>query len=103
MNEFINWSPERHYNIVRVDLDDRVMWIPDIIFFTQLTGEHFNAEFPAPPAILFDGLMMVLKPFKAEIVCIMDVWYFPFDKQVSYGYNYIALYLDYDILTSMLL
>ncbi|XP_075239731.1 neuronal acetylcholine receptor subunit alpha-2-like isoform X2 [Convolutriloba macropyga] len=81
MNEFISWDPAKHYNIVRVDLDDKVMWIPDIIFFTQLTGDHFNAEFPAPPAILFDGMMMVLKPFKAEIVCIMDVWYFPFDQQ----------------------
>ncbi|XP_063719365.1 neuronal acetylcholine receptor subunit eat-2-like isoform X3 [Symsagittifera roscoffensis] len=81
LNELISWSPERHGNIGRIDLQVREMWMPDIIFFTQLTGEHFNEGFPSPPALLSNGITMVLKPFKAELVCVMDAWYFPYDRQ----------------------
>ncbi|XP_075262044.1 neuronal acetylcholine receptor subunit eat-2-like isoform X2 [Convolutriloba macropyga] len=80
-NEFVSWVPEKNGNIGRIDLQVREMWMPDIIFFTQLSGEHFNEGFPSPPALLSNGITMVLKPFKAELVCVMNAWYFPYDKQ----------------------
>lgn len=81
VNEFVSWTPGDHGNVARIDMKVKEMWMPDIIFFTQLSGEHFNEEFPSPPALLFNGVTMVLKPFKAELVCVMDAWYFPYDYQ----------------------
>ena len=83
-----SWEPQRHGNIGRIDLQVREMWMPDIIFFTQLSGEHFNEGFPSPPALLNNGITMVLKPFKAELVCVMDAWYFPYDEQVFTHFHF---------------
>ena len=80
------WKPQDHGNVARIDMKVKEMWMPDIIFFTQLSGEHFNEEFPSPPALLSNGVTMVLKPFKAELVCVMDAWYFPYDYQVCLHY-----------------
>ena len=80
---FSSWTPDNFFNISRIDLNPHELWIPDIIFFTQLSGSHFNQDFPSQPALLFDGMTMVLKPFRTELVCVMDVWFFPYDRQVS--------------------
>ena len=59
------------------------MWIPDVMFFNQLSGQHFNEHFPAPPSIHSTGQTVVLKPFRVELECRLEVLHFPFDKQVS--------------------
>ncbi|XP_075242303.1 neuronal acetylcholine receptor subunit alpha-2-like isoform X2 [Convolutriloba macropyga] len=80
-NEFIFWNPGDFGDIDRLDFESKYMWIPDIMFFNQLSDEHFNEHFPAPPSIYHSGEILVLKPFRVELQCRLEVLHFPFDRQ----------------------
>ncbi len=84
MNEFVSWSPSEFGGIQRLDFEQKYMWIPDVMFFNQLSGEHFNERFPAPPSVIFTGETLILKPFRVELECRLEVLHFPFDLHVSY-------------------
>lgn len=41
-NEFIHWDPRDHNMISRLDFEQKYMWIPDIMFFNQLSGYNLS-------------------------------------------------------------
>ncbi|XP_071949198.1 neuronal acetylcholine receptor subunit alpha-9-like isoform X2 [Antedon mediterranea] len=80
-DEFLTWDPSDYGNLTKFVVPAKDIWLPDIYFYESANqaDQHFMKDELAK--IYYDGKVMWGAPIIFKGYCLVQVKYFPFDKQ----------------------
>ncbi|CAH2324600.1 5-hydroxytryptamine receptor 3A-like [Pelobates cultripes] len=80
-NDFISWDPNQYCGIDKVMITGENLWEPDINVF-ETTETEDNVPVAAYYTLHYDGNITHEKPLRVVSTCNLDMFKFPFDKQL---------------------
>ncbi|XP_075693052.1 5-hydroxytryptamine receptor 3A-like isoform X2 [Rhinoderma darwinii] len=80
-NEFINWDPEDFCGMDKIVIPGQNLWLPDLYVYEMTEGSDNSPVIPYF-FISSDGFITDSKPLRIVSTCNLDIYKFPFDKQI---------------------
>ncbi|XP_055895894.1 acetylcholine receptor subunit beta-like 1 isoform X2 [Biomphalaria glabrata] len=74
------WDPSKYGNISKIKVDNKFVWVPDVVLFNNADGK-FEPSYTPNCVIDNSGSVQFIPPAIYTSSCSIDVEYFPFDQQ----------------------
>ncbi|XP_053574814.1 5-hydroxytryptamine receptor 3A-like [Bombina bombina] len=77
-NALLTWDPQDHCEISRISIPYDSVWIPDIYISEMTEDNSIDVNYLH---LYHDGTIAEMKTLQIVLVCILDLYKFPFDTQ----------------------
>ncbi|XP_061489976.1 neuronal acetylcholine receptor subunit beta-3 isoform X2 [Rhineura floridana] len=74
------WDPEDYGGITAIRVPSESLWLPDIVLFENADG-RFEGSLMTKAVVKYNGIVVWTSPASYKSSCMMDVTFFPFDRQ----------------------
>ncbi|XP_059163297.1 neuronal acetylcholine receptor subunit beta-4-like isoform X2 [Physella acuta] len=74
------WEPQDYGNITQIKIDNKHIWVPDVVLFNNADGK-FEPSYNPNCVLDSTGNVKFIPPAIYTSSCSIDVEYFPFDQQ----------------------
>ncbi|CAL1526974.1 unnamed protein product [Lymnaea stagnalis] len=74
------WEPKNYGNITQIKIDNKHIWVPDVVLFNNADG-NFEPSYSPNCVLEYNGNVKFIPPAIYTSSCTIDVEYFPFDQQ----------------------
>ncbi|KAH9494380.1 Acetylcholine receptor subunit beta-like 1 [Bulinus truncatus] len=76
----LSWEPSHYGNISKIKIDNKQIWMPDVVLFNNADGK-FEPSYSPNCVLESSGNVQFIPPAIYTSSCSIDVEYFPFDQQ----------------------
>uniref|UniRef100_A0A8C0EB03 Cholinergic receptor nicotinic beta 3 subunit n=1 Tax=Bubo bubo TaxID=30461 RepID=A0A8C0EB03_BUBBB len=76
----LSWNPEEYGGITAIRVPSESLWLPDIVLFENADG-RFEGSLMTKVIVKYNGVVTWMPPASYKSSCMMDVTFFPFDRQ----------------------
>ncbi|OXB55369.1 hypothetical protein ASZ78_002438, partial [Callipepla squamata] len=80
MDHKLSWNPEEYGGITAIRVPSESLWLPDIVLFENADG-RFEGSLMTKAVVKYNGVVTWTPPASYKSSCMMDVTFFPFDRQ----------------------
>ena len=81
-DEHLTWIPSNYGNITKIYLTSKEVWMPNVIVCNSEEDSNKNSQDSHELLLNHDGTIEIIQPKILRTFCDMDVYSYPFDRQV---------------------